>query len=116
LVVDLETISDDRGSMFLFIYKERDIKICEIKKGTARGGDIHPYAEQYDLVIHGKIELREKVGSEERKTIMFEKDLATIKRGVPHVLIALEDSLLLEWRNGPFDREIYEPYRKLCVD
>lgn len=102
--------------MFLFLYKGRDFKLCEIKKGQARGGDVHPIADQFDLVVHGKVELREMIENRERITILHEKNLATIERGIPHVLIALEDSLILEWRNGPFAREIYKPYRRLCVD
>ena len=116
MVVEFELLGDDRGSMFLFLFKERDIKLCEILKGRSRGGDIHPEADQFDLVVHGKIELREMTPTGERIKILNEKDLVTIKKGIPHVLIALEDSLIVEWRNGPFTREIYEPYRKLCVD
>ncbi len=116
MVVELDILDDDRGSMFLFLYQEREFKLCEIKQGKARGGDIHPEAEQYDLVVHGKVELREMTANGERISILHEKDLATIERSIPHVLIALQDSLIIEWRNGPFTREIYEPYRKMCLD
>jgi len=116
LVVNIKDLSDDRGSMFLFEYKNREFKLCEIKKGTARGGDIHKSADQYDLVLHGVIELREMLNNDERIKILKENDYAEINRGIPHILIAKKDSLIVEWRNGPFEREIYCPYRILCEE
>jgi mannose-6-phosphate isomerase-like protein (cupin superfamily) len=109
-----EILNDGRGSMRLYKYKDMEYKICEIKKGMARGGDVHNYAEQYDLVLYGKIKFIKKENNIDKIQILVKNDFIEIKRGIPHVFIALEDSLLIEWRNGPFERKIYEPYRKLC--
>ena len=109
-------LSDERGFMYLYHYKEKEYKICEIKNQHARGGDIHFLGDQFDVVLYGKIKLLTYVNGIDQEKILNENELVVIPKGVPHIFIALKNSLLIEWRNGPYEKTFYEPYRKLCEE
>jgi len=108
---------DKRGTIYLLKFNGMLYFILITNKGYARGGDLHDF-EQYNFVISGSFEVREQHQSSEKKYIVNEREFVTIPPNVPHVFIALEDSLMIEWHSKelpPFkDKKYHEPYRKLC--
>lgn len=85
----------------------------ELKKGFGRCGDVHPN-KQYNIVLVGNVEYRIKYNEEEEKRVFFSGEKITIPENCSHIFIALIDSILFEWREGSYEAEYYELYRKLC--
>lgn len=108
---------DDRGEIWKVGSENSFYFIAKTLKGHSRGGDIHD-GEQYLLVLEGKLEVRLMLPGGEEKIEMNPRDFLTVPKDIPHLFIALENSVFLEWGNFPlpsYDKKrFYEPYRKLC--
>lgn len=119
-----EVSNDKRGNMIKVTWLGKTYWILFTKKGYGRGGEYHPSA-QHNMVISGSIIVKMKVdalhgylyGSEERYKVPVGETI-TIPANIAHVLLAQEDSIVIEWHDEelpPFDqKKIYEPYRKFC--
>ena len=79
-----------------------------------RGGDYHK-SIQHDVIISGKMEFL-------FKDISWPYSLSLILEpgesiyfipGDPHLLIAKEDTLSIEWLEGESELNYYPPYRKM---
>lgn len=114
-MINLEELhTDNRGIIWVFHYKDREYLLFTIKKNAVRGGDYHK-STQHDIVLEGKVECRVmRDDSYEESGYLTEGDKVTFYAGQPHVLIGKADSLVLEWLEGEFEKEYYEPYRRLC--
>lgn len=103
---------DARGEIYRLEAGETYVNFMTRKKGTLSSGDYHPYI-QYDLILQGEFEITLR---ENDKDVVIQKktnELITIPPNVPHMFRALTDTVLIEWWDGPFVQNIYEPYRKL---
>lgn len=107
---------DKRGKIFAFTFKDQEYIILETRKGYSRGGDYHK-SIQHDVVLKGKIKWEETFPGAGYSTIeLKEGESNTVSPGIPHMLTALEDSVVLEWLEGDFEKEYYEPYRKIIKE
>jgi len=105
---------DVRGEMYQILNNGKEFILFDIKAGMARGGDYHT-TNQYDLVMDGEVEYRRTLpNGEEIINILRKTDYIMSPKNEPHIFIALEDSLVLEWTElGKFQKELYAPYRKI---
>jgi len=105
---------DKRGMMFFLSYGKKKFNLIEIKKGFARGGHYHDYSQQH-TVISGKIEYRQKDPKMNKEIISIIKSPNTIKipRNIAHVLIALENSLIIEDFDKNYEITTFPEYRKI---
>jgi len=110
----LDSHKDERGKMFFLKYGKFKINIIEIKKGFARGGHYHKY-EQDHVVLCGKIKYKiEDISTKQEQTKTISKnEIIHIKSNMAHVLIALEDSIIVESFKEGYKVFNYLKYRKI---
>lgn len=111
-----ELVSDDeRGWMVKETFADKTLWLIFTRKGYGRGGEIHP-VYQHVVVVSGCIEFRLRLSGETLMKV-YAGESITIPSGTPHVGIALENSIMIEWHDGKLpdfkDKQIYEPYRRL---
>lgn len=102
---------DSRGKVSTLDINGTEYIILETKKGKRRGGDYHNVI-QYNVVLKGKI----KAITTKEERILSMGDSITFKERVPHYFEALEDSIVLEWKNKPGWKKYYIPFRKLVEE
>uniref|UniRef100_A0A6M3XQ03 Cupin domain-containing protein n=1 Tax=viral metagenome TaxID=1070528 RepID=A0A6M3XQ03_9ZZZZ len=107
LEIKIEEINvDKRGSIYRILFRNREFIILFTKKGYLRGGDYHK-SIQTDIILSGKI----MIESPNKQKILIEGQSITFSPYEPHYFEAIEDSLVLEWLSGPFEKKYYKPYR-----
>ena len=87
----------------------------ETKKGAYRGNHVHQY-DQYTVLLAGKAIVVKNIDG---KLIEYPIELNKVHltpKGIQHILIPLEDSILYEWWDGPFESTpcpgVFEKYVK----
>ncbi|MFW6108963.1 MAG: hypothetical protein ACOC6N_00790 [archaeon] len=87
----------------------------ETKKGAYRGDHIHPY-DQYTVLLGGSAIVVTEIDDKLKEHILKENTVHKTPRGVPHILIPLEDTVLYEWWDGPYEGEpcpgVFDEYKK----
>jgi len=107
---------DARGKIYQLKFGDREFLILETKKGFRRGGDYHK-TWQFDVVLSGEvlftyidIHRNPKISTNVKK---LQGEKVVFFPNEPHMLTALTDCLVLEWLEGPFEKQYYEPFKKL---
>lgn len=103
---------DVRGTINRLDFSGTKINAIFTKKGFMRSGDLHPNI-QFDLILSGKIELWTLEKGETIKKILGPNTFVAIGPHVPHLFNFLEDTLMMEWWDGPFEAWFYRPYRDI---
>jgi|SRR3989344_7873002 len=103
---------DARGFIQRIDTQGQRVNILFTKKGFMRSGDLHKNI-QYDFVFNGKFELWTRIGDTDVKKMYGPNEFIEIPPGTPHLFNFLEDTLMAEWWNGPFDAWYYRPYRTI---
>lgn len=107
---------DERGVIWRVMVEDKEYKLIKTVKGEIRGGDFHQSA-QHNLVLKGRIMWIEKVclecpdGRGEEITILQEGEEYVSKPNVPHMLVSLDESVVIEWLEGSPETQYYKPYR-----
>ena len=107
-------VEDKRGKILFLSLGTKKINIVEMKKGFARGGHFHNFPST-DIIVYGKIELREENlnnGVEQIKKISA-PSIINIQQNTAHIFIALEDSMFVETFDGEYQASDYPKYRKI---
>lgn len=106
---------DSRGKVWSFMIGDIEYILFYTKKGYMRGGDYHS-AKQYNTVLQGKILfITKKLGMEFPNTYEDGQSVTT-EKNIPHYMLSLTDSWMLEWHQLPKTRKIYEPFRKIVEE
>lgn len=108
--------SDGRGEIFeIGDIGDLHLNVLTVKKGKVRGGHYHNYDEEFS-VIYGKIEFHSGYEDQDELTIFHAGDTIVTTPNVPHYVLALEDSVMLEFRpiGTEFKAIDYGPFRKLA--
>jgi len=103
--------TDSRGEIRRHEMQGVKFNVLFTKAGALRSGDCHPVT-QYDLVLSGEFEITLR---QDDKDVVVKKganELIVIPPDTPHLFRCLTDSVMMEWWDGPFEVEYYEPYRK----
>jgi len=115
--MEIVKVSDNkRGEIWKIESGKRTYFLSITKKGYGRGGDIHD-GIQYNYVLEGSFKVLFKYPKEEKEFIQKANEYVEVPPEIPHVWIALEDSLMLEWHEKPLPpvekKRYYEPYRRM---
>jgi len=111
--MEIEKIHEDkRGSLHRILFEGKEFLLVFTKKGMLRGGDYHK-STQHDVVLSGSMEFRYKKGTLEQIKTLGVGEMIHFEPNVPHVFTAKEDTLIIEWLEGEFEKSYYEPYRRL---
>ncbi len=113
----LETVcTDERGKIWSTIINDKEYILLETVKGEVRGGDYHQSA-QHDYVLKGRVMWIEKtcLSCPDRKgqelTLLLQGDEYVSQPNMPHMLVSLDESLVLEWLEGIPEKQYYKPFR-----
>jgi len=108
---------DHRGKIWRLEIDNQEYILMETVRGELRGGDYHQ-TPQHDLVLKGRILWIEKwcqscpEGQGENFRVIRQGEEIVTKPDVPHMLISFGGpSLVLEWLDGPFEKQYYRPFR-----
>lgn len=112
-----EERKDSRGNMFFFSYGDKNVNIFEIKKGQARAGHFHP-SESSHIIVSGKIEYREEDSVTGNESVRIVEAPIVIKAAAnnPHLVIAIEDTILVEVFEKDYSATNYPKYRKIVEE
>ena len=107
-------VEDKRGKILFLSLGTKKINIVEIKKGFARGGHFHNFPST-DIIVYGKIELREENlnNSVEQIKKISAPSIINIQQNTAHLFIALEDSMFIETFDHEYQAVDYPKYRKI---
>jgi hypothetical protein len=113
-LVTFEKLYEDmRGAIFLIKHQDKEFILWTLKKGHIRGGDYHK-STQYDVILSGKVLVTSHINGKDVKRLCGENTIISFKPEEPHMIQALtDDVLVLEWLEGEFEKQYYEPYRRL---
>lgn len=110
--LDQPVFTDVRGTIQRLNLDGKSLNVLSTKAGFMRSGDLHRIT-QLDFVFNGKLELWTREGDADVKRIYGPHSFITIPPHTPHLFNFLEDTVLAEWRDGPFEAWYYKPYRDL---
>jgi hypothetical protein len=87
----------------------------QTKKGAYRGDHIHTN-DQYTVLLGGSAKVVKEIDGDLVEYPLHMNVVHKTPKGVPHILIALEDTILYEWWDGPFESEpcpgLFDEYKK----
>lgn len=106
--------SDSRGDVFLIDQDGEEILLIFTKKGYLRGGEIHE-GSQYNFIVKGKVKWTYHTHSGDWDDVVGEGETNFVPKGIPHMMEALEDTIMMEWRELPVEKPMnyYEPFRNI---
>lgn len=100
------------GHGFAGFYKEKFYAVLFTQAGSFRGNHVHPN-KQSSILLSGKAKYVQKIGDKLISTSLEIGKLVEVDAGVPHILLAEEDTLTVEWWEGEFK---IEPYKIVEVE
>jgi hypothetical protein len=87
----------------------------ETKNGAYRGDHIHTY-DQYTVLLSGSAMVVKQLDGELLEFLLHENEVHKTPKCVAHILVALDDAILYEWWQGPFEVEpcpgVFDEYKK----
>jgi len=95
------------GEGYSFTYKGRYYSVLYTRAGMFRGNHIHPN-RQRTLLLDGKGKYIFKIGDKEEEHHLEAGKVLEVPSGIPHILLAEEDSLTVEWWEGMFEATEYD--------
>ncbi|MCX6822068.1 MAG: cupin domain-containing protein [Candidatus Aenigmarchaeota archaeon] len=85
---------DDRGAIYSIpLDADEDLAVLVTKKGYARGGHSHPNTLEFFVVVKGMVNYI----VDDKETVYVEGNSGHILGNKPHILLSLEDSILIHW-------------------
>jgi len=115
MALDAPIYKDFRGEIRRYELHGVKFNVLFTRVGALRSGDYHPVA-QHDLILKGELEITLR---QDDKDVVLRKganELIVIPPDVPHLFKSLTDSIMIEWWDGPFEVQYYEPYRRLIEE
>lgn len=103
---------DDRGEIHRLQFAGVKTNMIVTKAGFMRSGDLHPNT-QFDQILSGLVELRTLENGITVKKVLRPNTFVVIGPNVPHLFHFLEDTVMMEWWDGPFEAWYYRPYRDI---
>ncbi len=79
---------------------DRWCSIMETQRGFTRGNHVHS-VDQFTVLLSGRMKVVTYVDGEYRETMLERDRIHVTKAGVPHITVALDDSVGYEWWDGP---------------
>lgn len=98
-IVELPFMNAGKG--YEFDDMGKNYTILETKENAYRGSHTHPF-NQYTFLLRGKARYILDNGGREEHWLK-QGEVFMTPSGVPHILLPEEDTITLEWWNGPFE-------------
>jgi len=95
------------GHGFAGFYKGKFYAVLFTRAGSYRGNHVHPN-KQSSILLSGKANYLQKIGDELITIPMEIGKQVDVDAGVPHILLAEEDILTVEWWDGEFKADPYK--------
>ena len=110
----VERLEDSRGWIERHEAEGVKFNVVFSRAGTFRGGDEHPNT-QHNFLLSGcaKIIVRRPSPAAEVELRYSPFWQYEIPPQWPHLFEFLEDTVMLEWWDGPFDATYYPPFREI---
>lgn len=87
----------------------------QTKKGAYRGNHIHKH-DQFTVLLAGSAMVVKQIDGELVEYPLHYNVVHKTPKGVPHILVPLEDAILYEWWDGPFESSpcpgLFDEYTK----
>jgi len=115
MTLDTPIYRDIRGEINRYSMHGAKFNVLFTRKEGLRGGDYHPIT-QYDLILKGEFELTLRQDGKDGVLKKGANELIVIPPNVPHLFRSLTDTVMIEWWDGTFEVQYYEPYRKLIEE
>lgn len=109
-----EFFNDQRGEIHINKIKGIEFNVIFTKAGAYRAGDYHS-AEQYSVILKGRIELTLRRNNKDIIKKYGPNKLIVIPPNIPHLYKFLIDTVMIEWLVGLYKPRYYEPYRKIII-
>lgn len=106
-ILNLEKHARAVGEEYRWIYKGRSYAIVYTKAGMYRGSHTHPNIQR-TLLLDGKGRYVFKVNGEEVTHHLKHGVALEVPAEVPHILLADEDSLTIEWWEGMIESKEFD--------
>jgi quercetin dioxygenase-like cupin family protein len=113
----MKETEDRRGKIIWLDSADKEIHVVETKKGFSRGGHHHPF-DSIHLLISGQIIYREynlEDGKEISRTVKPVETIFTAANRA-HMIIATEDSVLIEIFDQAYKATDFPKYRQIVDD
>lgn len=110
--LDQPFFEDARGFIRRIKKDGHAVNILFTRKGFMRSGDLHKVI-QYDFFFSGACEVWFRQDGKDVKKVYSKNSFLEIPPGTPHLFNFLEDTLMAEWWDGPFEAWYYRPYRNI---
>lgn len=107
---------DERGEIFCFYEGGREYTLLTTRKGFARGGCVHPRHCEYFVVLKGMVRYVVVHDGIPYGEVFIEGSNGVIDMNEPHYLLALEDSITLEWGADPDEKAMKHPVWRNVVE
>jgi hypothetical protein len=111
LQIDFNLIhEDERGRLYVLGYDGQEVLVVTTETGFSRGGDLHDDV-QYNVILDGKVEWRWFLNCKEIKKIFKKNDIIKTDPNIPHMMVALAPTLMIEFHSKGCPRRRCEHYR-----
>jgi len=110
--------SDERRTIYLIenlLKNNKEFTIIKLNKGKAIGGCIHSIAEDF-CIIEGFGEFIWKEGHKINSIGYVKGEHSLIPPNTPHMFVAKEDSIIIEWGVPASDKNKYDEKLRKIVD
>ena len=106
------TVSDARGSVHNLLIGGFRFNVLVSHAGTKRSGDVHQ-SRQLDMLFSGHVKVTTREGGRDVSRLYSSGQMIVIPAHTPHIFHFLNETVMAEWWDGPFECRYYRPYRKL---
>lgn len=103
---------DDRGEIHRMRVGGKRVNMLFSKRDVMRSGYL-VLSKTVHFVVSGKVEVWNLTDKGTEKIVHKANSVFYVNPYVPHILHFLEDTILLEFWDGPFQCWYYHPYRRL---
>jgi hypothetical protein len=103
---------DERGEIRRIVLAGAKVNVLHTRSGFLRSGDLHPNT-QFDVLLSGEAELLTLENGEQITRKLIPNVFVAIRPYVPHLFRFTEDTVMLEWWDGPFECFYYRPFRAM---
>jgi hypothetical protein len=95
------------GEAIGFTYNGKWYSLLYTRGGMYRGNHVHT-VDQTSILLDGKAKYVFKENGRNTEHPLTKGKPIHVPAGIPHILVPKEDSLSVEWWEGPFDAEEYD--------
>lgn len=103
---------DSRGEIHINKISGKEFVASFTKAGIYRGADIHK-GRQFNVVLKGRLAVTLRQNDKDVVKKYGPNEMFIIPANTPHLLKAITDAILIEWKTGVYKMRYYEPYRKI---